>query len=99
VDRPCEACLAGKQRRSSFPAQAQFRAEKVLELVHGDLCGKISPPTSAGNQYFILLVDDRSRFMSVELLATKDQAFDAIRRFQVKSESQTGRKLGSLRTD
>jgi hypothetical protein len=42
-------------------------------------CGKISPPT--------LLVDDRSRFMSIELLAMKDQAFDAIRRFQLKSES------------
>jgi hypothetical protein len=50
----------------------------VLELVHGDLCGKISPPAPAGNQYFILLVDDRSKFTLVELLATKDQAFDAI---------------------
>jgi hypothetical protein len=78
VDHPCEACLVGKQRRSSFPAQVQFRAEKVLELVHGDLYGKISPPTTVGNQYFILLVSDRSRIMSIELLAMKDQAFDAI---------------------
>jgi hypothetical protein len=78
MDCPCKACLAGKQRQSSFLAQVQFRAEKVLELVHGDLCGKISPPAPAGNQYFILLVDDRSKFTLVELLATKDQAFDAI---------------------
>jgi hypothetical protein len=59
----------------------QFRAEEMLELVHGDLCSKISPSTPAGNQYSILLVDDRSRFISIELLAMKDQTFDAIRRF------------------
>jgi hypothetical protein len=43
IEQPCGACLAGKQRRATFLAQAQFRAEKVLELVHDDLYGKISP--------------------------------------------------------
>jgi hypothetical protein len=52
-----------------------------LELVHGDLCGPISPATPAGNRYFLLLVDDYSRFMWVKLLRTKDEAVDAIRQF------------------
>jgi hypothetical protein len=99
VERPCGACLEGKQRRTVFPAQAQYRAEKVLELVHDDLCVKISPPTPAGNQYFILLVDDKSRFMSAMLLSTKDQAAEAIQRFQSKAEAETGEDLGTLRTD
>jgi transposase InsO family protein len=99
VERPCAACLAGKQRRTPFPAQAQYRAEKVLELVHGDLCGKITPPTLAGNQYFLLMVDDKSRFMSVVLLSSKNQATDAIKSFQLKAKPETGEKLGGLRTD
>lgn len=32
----CESCLLGKQARHSFPKSTTFRAEKALELVHGD---------------------------------------------------------------
>jgi len=48
VERICEACQAGKQRRTSFPAQAEYRARERLELVHGDLCGPITPATPRG---------------------------------------------------
>jgi hypothetical protein len=71
----------------------------VLELVHGDLCGKISPPTPVGNNYFLLMVDDKSRFMLIMLLSTKDQAIGAIIRFQLKAKAETRQKLGGLRTD
>jgi hypothetical protein len=99
AERPCEACLAGKQRRASFPAQAQYPAERVLQLVHGDLCGKISPPTPSGNEYFLLMVDDRSCFMSVVLFSSKSQAAEAIKSFQFRAEAETGKKLSGLRTD
>jgi len=39
----CDSCLAGKQRRLPFPKAAKRRAEELLELVHGDLCGPITP--------------------------------------------------------
>jgi hypothetical protein len=94
MEQPCEACQTGQQRRTPFPAQAQYRADAVLKLMHGDLCGKITPPTPAGNQYFLLLVDDRSRFMSAILLPSKDQAPDAIKHFQFRAEAETGKKLG-----
>jgi hypothetical protein len=79
VDRVCGACLAGKHRRASFPHQALNRADDVLELVHADLCGPISPPTPAGKRYFLLLVDDKSRFMWLRLLTTKDEAHMALK--------------------
>lgn len=44
VEQICEACLAGKHRRTPFPRQAQRRATDVLELLHGDICGPITPP-------------------------------------------------------
>jgi hypothetical protein len=49
VERSCEACQVGKQRRTPFLVQTQYWADVVLELMHGDLCGKISPPTPASN--------------------------------------------------
>jgi hypothetical protein len=63
VDQICEACLAGKHRRTPFPHQALQRATEPLELVHEDLCLPITPATPSGNRYFLLLVDDYSRFM------------------------------------
>src|SRR3954466_8316980 len=78
ADELCEACLAWKQRRLPFPQKAKFRAEKPLELVHGDLCGPISPATPGGRRHILLLVDDHSRFMWAVLLASKDEAERAI---------------------
>ena len=81
----CEACLAGKQRRAPFPQQAKYRAEEPLELVHADLCGTITPPTPGGRRYFLLLVDDYSRFMWLVLLTSKDEAATALKRFQAEA--------------
>ena len=99
VDQLCDACLAGKQRRNSFPAVAQYRAERTLEIVHGDLCGPITPATPSGGRYFLLLVDDKSRFMWLSVMSTKDQAAAAIKAFQERTEAESGLKLGVLRTD
>lgn len=95
----CEACLVGKKSRLSFPVQAQYRANKPLELVHADLCGPITPQTSAGNRYFFLLVDDFSRFMWVYVIKTKDEALVAFKKFKVQVENKTSFKVKTLRTD
>jgi transposase InsO family protein len=95
----CDGCLVGKQRRASFLQQAKRRATGLLDLVHGDLCGPITPATPAGRRYFLLLVDDLSRFMWLTLLTTKDQAATAIKRFKAGAEVEIGSKLRLLRTD
>lgn len=99
VDQLCGGCLAGKHRRTPFPQRAEYRAEQPLELVHGDLCGPITPTTPSGNRYFILLVDDCSRFMWIQLLPSKDRAADAIKQYQQAAEAETGRKLQAFRSD
>lgn len=99
TEQVCDACLVGKQRRAPFPQQANYRAAEPLELVHGDLCCPISPPTQGGKRYFLLLVDDHSRFMWLYLLRSKDEAAEAIQRFKVHAERETGRKLRTFRSD
>ncbi|CAA6674154.1 unnamed protein product [Spirodela intermedia] len=99
VDQLCEACLAGKQKRSPFPEQGEYRARRVLELVHSDLCGPIAPETPNGSKYFLLLVDDRSRHMWVAMLPSKERAAVAIKEIKARAEGESGLKLGALRTD
>ena len=99
VDQVCDGCLISNQRRASFPAQAKYRAEHAIDLVHGDLCGPVTPATPSGNKYFLLLVDDMSRFMWLRMLSSKDEAPAAIKNFKAAVEVETGRRLKTLRTD
>jgi transposase InsO family protein len=95
----CDSCLAGKQRRMAFTKMAKYRAAERLELVHGDLCGPITPATHGGRRYFLLLVDDSSRYMWLRLLSSKDEAADAIKAVKESAEAESGKKLRVLRTD
>ncbi|WVZ93228.1 hypothetical protein U9M48_039226 [Paspalum notatum var. saurae] len=61
--------------------------------------GPITPSTPGGNGYFLLLVDDMSRFMWIKLIAGKDEAASAIKNFQAAVEVESGCRLKVLRTD
>jgi hypothetical protein len=67
--------------------------------VHGDLCASVTPATPGGRRYFLLLVDDLSRYMWVVVLGSKGEAADVIKRAQAAAEAECGRKLRVLRTD
>nr|KAJ0217724.1 hypothetical protein LSAT_V11C300103190 [Lactuca sativa] len=95
----CEGCLVGKQARDPFPAQTKFRANKKLELIYGDLCGPVTPPTPFSNRYFMLRVDDFSRVMWVYLLKSKDEALQVFKNFRSKVETEAGEKVKVFRTD
>lgn len=82
-----------------FPTVSSFRAEKGLELVHADLCGQITPKSIGGASFFILVVDDHSRYMWVEMLNTKDQALDCFKKIKQRAEVELGGSLKALRTD
>jgi transposase InsO family protein len=99
VKQFCDVCMLTKQRRLPFPQQSSFRAKERLELVHGDLCGPVTPATPGGRRYFLLLVDDLSRYRWVVLLGSKGEAADVIRRAQAAAEAECGRQLRVLRTD
>jgi hypothetical protein len=79
--------------------KAEYRAERRLELVHGDLCDPISPVTPRGNMYFLLLVDDLNRYMWVVTIPSKYRAAATIKDIQVRAEGESGLKLKALRTD
>lgn len=59
----CGSCLKGKQARQVFPQATQYRANKKLQLLHGDLCGPITPRTQGGKKYIFVVIDDYTRYM------------------------------------
>jgi hypothetical protein len=88
----CDSCLAGKQRWLSFPKVARYRTADALELVHGDLCGPITPATHGGRRHFLLLVDDCSWCMWLHLITNKDEEAAA-------AIKQSGARGGGVREE
>jgi hypothetical protein len=86
VEQFCDVYVLTKQRRLPLPQQLSFRAKERLELVHGNLCGPVTP---RGRHYFLLLVDDLSRYMWVVVLAARER----LRRHQ----ACVGRRGGGVR--
>lgn len=82
----CDSCLLGKQTRQVFPQATSYRATKIHELIHGDLCGPITPSTAAGKRYIFVLIDDYSRYMWSILLKEKSDTFEKFKIFKALVE-------------
>ncbi|KAK1631266.1 hypothetical protein QYE76_005581 [Lolium multiflorum] len=98
VDKLCDEGVVEKQRSAPYPRETAFEASEALELVHGDICGPISPATPSGNEYFMLVVDDLSQYMWIVLLKSKDQGLQAFEKIKEAGEVKARAKK-SLRID
>lgn len=95
----CEHCVFAKHHVSSFPKQSQSRGKENLELIHFDVCGPVSTKSLGEGRYFLMFIDDHSRYGWIEILKTKNEALQIFQEFVIKIERQSGEKLRSLHTD
>lgn len=82
-------CLLGKQTRQVFLQATSYCATRILELIHGDIFGPISPPTASHNRYIFVLIDDHSHYMWFILLKEKSEVFDKFKKFKILVEQET----------
>lgn len=57
----CEACCLGKSKQLTLPLTGTI-ANKPLALVHGDVWGPAPELSFYGDRYFVIFVDDFSRY-------------------------------------
>jgi transposase InsO family protein len=67
-DKLCSACQAGKQVANTHPTKAYMSTSRLLEVVHMDLFGPTTYKSLGGNLYFLVIVDDYSRYIWVFFL-------------------------------
>lgn len=71
----CEDCQLDKQIRNSHSAKNIISTSQPLDLLHMDLVGPIQTESIGGKKYFLVVVDDYSRFTWVAFLHDKSEAF------------------------
>ena len=54
----CEACIKGKQHQTPIPKCSQWRVTKKLGLVHANLCGSITLPSSSRRRRYVFCFID-----------------------------------------
>nr|GEY30883.1 retrovirus-related Pol polyprotein from transposon TNT 1-94 [Tanacetum cinerariifolium] len=97
--RFCESFIFGKQTRSSFPRKATYEAKELLELIHIDLCGPLSPVSFRNKRYFINFIDDFTRKCWVYFLEQKSKALETFKKFKALVEKTTGKCIKALRSN
>ena len=95
----CAACMAGKQH-IVYGKNKMKRATRPLERIHSDTSGML-PLGVCGSRYFILFIDDFSRYVWVYFLKTKSapEVCQVFRHFRALVELQTGLRIKTFRCD
>ncbi|KAL5544306.1 hypothetical protein UlMin_008090 [Ulmus minor] len=94
----CSSCQYAKSHRLPFKLSFS-RASKPLELIHTDLWGPASITSTNGARYFILFVDDHTRFTWFFPLQTKDHALPTFKQFKTLVENQFETKIKCLQSN
>ncbi|GJS99716.1 retrovirus-related pol polyprotein from transposon TNT 1-94, partial [Tanacetum coccineum] len=62
----------GKIKKYSHQPKSEDTNQEKLYLLHMDLCGPMRVESINGKKYFLVIVDDYSRFTWVKFLRSKD---------------------------
>ncbi|GFY00047.1 retrovirus-related Pol polyprotein from transposon TNT 1-94 [Trichonephila clavipes] len=95
----CIPCKLAKSKRVSFKKTGTVRSKRPLELLHMDLCGPMPTESQGGNKYFLSIMDDYSRKVTVFPIRNKSDVFHTFIRFQKRAERFLSKKVIAVRTD
>ncbi|XP_060216297.1 uncharacterized protein LOC132643781 [Lycium barbarum] len=94
-----DACIKGKQVRTSFKPKKGVSTSRPLELLHMDLYGPMRIQSIGGKKYIFVIVDDFSRFTWTLFLRTKDETFSVFVAFVKQTQVKLGHQVVSIRSN
>jgi hypothetical protein len=66
----CTSCQTAKQPALSFNKSTSI-SNSSFDLVHSDIWGPAPTPSMGGSQYFVLFIDDYSRFTWIFMMKNR----------------------------
>ncbi|GFS81546.1 copia protein [Trichonephila clavipes] len=95
----CIPCKLAKSKREFHSKDGAVRSKRPLELLHMDLCGPMPTESQGGNKYFLSIIDDYSRKVTVFPIRNKSDVFHTFIRFQKRAERFLSKKVIAVSTD
>nr|GEY96464.1 retrovirus-related Pol polyprotein from transposon TNT 1-94 [Tanacetum cinerariifolium] len=98
-DHLWSACEQGKIHRKHHKSKMDFASNKIIYLLHIDLCGLVHVESIYRKRYVLVVVDDYSRYTWVFFLHSKDEASEVIISFIKKTQVNLQLQVQRVQTD
>lgn len=98
-ERFCEPCIMGKQTKLPFPKCNSPRSNRMLQLIHSDVCGPITPQAYDGSKYFVTFIDDYSKASMVYCIKRKSEVIIKFKEYVAMAEALHNQKIACLKAD
>ena len=85
--KSCDACMTSKSHRLPY-SKSSHQTSKPLEIIHSDLWGPSLVIPHTRNRYYVLFIDDFTRYTWLYPLKLKSDVFLAFIDFQHRIERQ-----------
>jgi len=79
--------------------KTRLKTKHILDKIHVDLCGPISPTGIDGEKHFLTIVDDYSHFTAIYPIRNKSEASERLEEFKYKYENKFGGRIKAIRCD
>ena len=99
VHNDFEACALGNIHREESPIRVENKKRDIVELVHTNLYGPMKTRSLGGALYFLLFLDECTKFSWVYFLSQKIHTFEYFKQFRTMIEKQTRNYIKILRSD
>ncbi|EOY16575.1 Uncharacterized protein TCM_035373 [Theobroma cacao] len=80
--------MHGKQSWMPFPLSSSWRAGDKLQLVHSDVGGPVNTASLNGSIYYVIFIDDFSRYYWIYFLKNKSEVFEKFKIFKALVENE-----------
>ncbi|KAL4565709.1 hypothetical protein LXL04_029812 [Taraxacum kok-saghyz] len=94
----CEPCQLGKSHRFHLPT-SHVASSKPFDLVYSDVWGPSPFFSINGNRYFLLFIDDCSKFVWIYFLSQKSQVLSTFKLFHKMVQTQFNTNIKYVQSD
>uniref|UniRef100_A0A2N9GJZ0 Integrase catalytic domain-containing protein n=1 Tax=Fagus sylvatica TaxID=28930 RepID=A0A2N9GJZ0_FAGSY len=88
----CMPCQLGKQPALPFN-NSESIASATFDLIHSDVWGPSPVPTAGGSRYFVIFVDDFSRYTWIYLMKNRSEVLTIYRDFAKMVQTQYSKAI------